>query len=303
MSTSTIFTADKIRELCYKKKEAISTGNGFFNFDTRQINNLSLISNGIEFRDLSHDSLLAALAGSLNASLYPSQILIVSKDYYFAWAWCAQLLLTSNVSYLAFEDYDLKDLLKNTVISALVRNSHSRDLKIGHYERLLISQSTNIFPYLTFPLLEAVLRRANRNYIDTNGVIVSDFTVQSRGGGLTKYGTVGKKTCSSVRDLLWLYYNNASVSGMAAIDECLQCVSSQSHKHPFDQIYDWRNGLMHGNESLNLAGGAILTLCFSILLIETEQEFESMRQNTCQFLDIYKKRQEREDYIYYPPYE
>ncbi|MEN5128414.1 hypothetical protein [Pseudomonas alloputida] len=273
-----------------------------FTFDTNSLNNLSLISKGVRFHNLSHDALLASLAGSLNSSLYPNQILIGSPDYYYAWAWSAQLLLNSNTAYLGYEDYDLTDLLKNAVISALCSSRSHDSLQLSHYEKLLLSRSIHIFPYLTFPLLESVLRKANSNYISRDGKITCDFKVPSRGGGTTKYGKGGKRTCSSVRDLLWLYYNNASTAQKKSIDECLVCISNQGKKHPFDQIYDWRNGLMHGNESLNLAGGAILTLSLTILLIETESEFEQMREKACEFVRIYQSRPGRPEWIYYPPF-
>lgn len=286
-------TVAEIREIYALRVSETSLKDGSFRIGN--VENHSLLQRGVEISTLSYECLVTALIESLNASLFPSIIVIGNRDQNYLWAWCAQLIITSRTEKFGYPGDDLKNQLEHAVIAANATCSRHDRTTTPHYHQLLLDNSHKIFPYLTFPLLESVLRKVNSDYIDPSGLVLRDFEASNR------YRADGHKRCSRVEDLLGLYYQRQSDDLKKTIDDCLRCVQSQNNKHAFKQISDWRNGLMHGNESINYAGCAILTLCCIILLNYAKDEFESMQEDGHLIIQQSMLTSYRPHWSFYPP--
>ena len=281
-------------------QQAIPSEHGGLQFNPNATRELSHI--GSQVHNLTFESLRAALIGVQNSCLFPGPWLITTQDIFHTWAWCAQLILDCrSEKYEDYDDaYDFKQQLTNATIALFANKINSNTELLPHYDRLLVGKSFDIFPYLTFPLLETTLRMVSKQYINQKGIVTKDFIAYKKTGGIKRRYAINDK-CSSARDLLDLYYRTTDQEQKEKIDECLTCIGAEDTYDALNQIYDWRNGFMHGSEITNFAGCSVLTLCFLILLHFHSDEFEAMREQA--FYGVWHAGGERRaDWSFYPPF-
>lgn len=309
------WTAEEIKKLCDAKHYHLTKTPGMYTHS--HIREFELLYNGLQFHTLSFDALMAALSGLTKTLLLPNQFVIMTQDHLFLWTWCAEIVFSRHSNIFQWEDYEISEHLKTTIHSALANSCSTTEYDAfkpyaelqPHYAQLYSKDSNKTLPFLTFPLLEALLKRACSKFLDKNGIISAPFSVppSPRAKGPNpkrKKYTLESLPCSNIRDLLYLFYENIADTHLKLIiDELMICITCQdNNKHPFDQIAFWRNNLLHGAESLTLVGGALLSLCFIIILRETQDNFSDKARQIFENIIQSRRGGLRASSNYYPPY-
>ncbi|MGG2087925.1 hypothetical protein ABFY59_13125 [Priestia aryabhattai] len=148
--------------------------------------------------------------------------------------------------------------------------------------RKLVTNRHLVLTYLSFPLLEAILKKACSHYVDYSGRVLNEFEI-IKAHKHKKYGKNNTKIISSLSDLLFLLYDN-----VANQDLRKQLTFIRSHiaeidnsKDPFDVIYRWRNSSLHGQEGFPTIGGTVLNIAIIIALDEIKDKYNEIRLRAC----------------------
>ena len=157
-----------------------------------------------------------------------------------------------------------------------------------------------IVAYLSFPFLEATLKKYCYDYIDYSGTVQTQFKVGKR---QYKVGDI----CSSLHDLLVLCYEQvASLRLRSDLDIILTCFNEISNEDPFRLIYQWRNASLHGSTNYSTIGGTVLNIAIIIALDSISERYEEIKNHA-----IHKVRWDlstsdiihnRSPWSYYPPF-
>jgi len=237
-----------------------------------------LLANGVVFPELDFECLCAAVTGTTRVLLLPGLNTIIDDDHFSLWAWCAELLLPPRAQLFAANQREIRNLFGLTVHTALA--SYRSPSTIQHHHAMCFAQSAHLaLAYLSFPLLEAMTKRACSSFVGFDGRILSPFSVPRRDGSQRSYAP-GPNKCSSLRDLLYLHRSVvASPQLLALIDKLRSYLTALDNtQDPFDLIYSWRNDSLHGSTNYQTIGGTLLSWSLLICLAEIEHDFEQRRQ-------------------------
>ncbi|GAA1033326.1 hypothetical protein GCM10009557_34720 [Virgisporangium ochraceum] len=276
--------ADEITRLCEEwiKAASLPTGGSQISYQTEQFR---LMSNGIYFHELTFDELRVAILGLTKTLLLPGMNTVVVNDHYFLWAWCAELLAGAGTNYFSHTEFELKQLsivCNRSALSGAVspdRRERYADLLQDWQMGALLRDSHLILAYLSFPLLEGVLKKECSTYVSPSGEIQKNFEIEQSDGSLRKYRT-GKR-CSSLRDLLVLLNNEIADNNLQSdLDSLRRHLSSlaSSGEDGFDLLYRWRNSSMHGSTSFPTIGGTLLAIVSLICLHSMSGGYEAARE-------------------------
>ena len=227
---------------------------------------LRLIDKGVEFHELCHGQLCAAVVGLSRVLLRPGANTVSDGDHQELWTWCGELLLGQKSPLFPADQYKIKSLYEGCIRAALAQS---------------VDRSTVVLAFLSFPLLEAVLKRACAARLALNGDVIADFDVYDKRGGRVFYSALSKRRnrCNSVRDLLLLHYQLASAELRRLIDRLRDHIAIfDSTQDPFDLIYDWRDQSLYGSANLGTIGGTVLNICLLISLFDIEPGFDRYRE-------------------------
>lgn len=299
MTSQQQLTASDIREFYKNNPQAIRGQNGGFTLGNAS---QAASSIGRTVHDLGYESLQAALVGTLTSSLFPGPWVIPTQDFALITTWAAQVAMNASSNIFSVEYYEIKTLIGNATLAAWANKRPIAQANLHHYDRLLIEHSDSFFAYLCFPLLESTLRLANKNYVSNDGLVISDFTVNHASGHQTSYKANGSKRCNSLRDMLKLYHSTCSPSNKKDIEDCLSCIVDGDTDSAIEQIYDWRNGCMHGSRITQLAGFSSLGLSLVVLMHLMEAEFEATRLRALKDTEYLKANKPHPDNYFYPPF-
>jgi len=305
-------TAD-IRNLCDKWCQASVTPGGGMAIG-QQTEQFRLLANGIVFHDLAHDQVCVALVALSEVLLRPGMNTIVDQDHFGIWSWCGELLLSPRAAVFAPQQREIKSLFEANLHTALAhcrRPTASREeweaqsqieQQLPHHARQLLQASSLALAYLSFPLLEAILKRACIAFTDLDGTVKVQFQVPRRNGTMREYKP--QEQCSSIRDLLHLHYTNAAPPSLRAlIDEFRSHIQFlDSSKDPFDLIHEWRNDSLHGTSNYQTIGGTILSLALLISVFEIEADFEQRRLRAIEHCRWEARSSHKSPWSFYPPY-
>lgn len=278
-----------------------------------------LLANGVQFHELGHGALCAALLGLSKVLLRPGLNTIVDHDHFALWSWCGELLLGPRSQIFPASQQEVRSLYEASIHAALANcrkppaskdewqeQRRIQDLQ-PHHAKLLLNESSLVLAYLGFPLLEAVLKRACATYIGFDGQVIAAFSIPSRNGNPRNYdpnGAFRDRQCSSLRDLLFLYSTLvADARQRALIDRFRTHLASLDASHdPFDLLYSWRNQSLHGSANFQTIGGTLLSLSLLISLFEIEHCFEAHRVQTVEHCKWEARSQFKSSRSFYPPY-
>ncbi|MFL6628804.1 MAG: hypothetical protein ACJ8G1_20350 [Vitreoscilla sp.] len=278
-----------------------------------------LRANGVVFHELDFASLCAAVIGLSKALLRPGLNTIVDFDHFTLWSWCAELILASRPSVFAQAQHEIKATYETAIHAALAsctkppaskdewrEQGRIRDLQ-PHHAKQLLSSSSSILAYISFPLLEAVLKRACAAYVAFDGQVVATFSVPSRSGNVRTYdpnGSYRDQQCSSLRDLLFLHRTSVADSKQKLLLDRfrLHLGSLDTSGDPFDVLYRWRNQSLHGSTSFETIGGTVLGYCLLISLFELEPDFDARRTKAIEHCRWEAQSSHRSPWSFYPPY-
>jgi hypothetical protein len=272
--------------------------------------------NGIEFPSLEHAELRAVCLGLSETLLWPGNNTYIHEDHLWFWSWCAELLCHPRTTYFAQNEDELKHLSRLCFRAALGqarRSSISPEMNatlghpVEHNAAEFLSHLHIALTYLSFPLLEAILKKACRKYVTMNGEVITEFTVPRRDGSPHDY-KVGKSPCSSTRDLLLLLLERSPYAGLRR-DLQEHRTHLQTLGRPgedgFDLLYRWRNSSLHGSDLLATVGGTVLNTALLVVIGELCDSYASMRDAAAERVpwevDVASKFG-RSPWSYYPPY-
>lgn len=238
---------------------------------------VNLESNGFVVEELNRQELLEACIGL-------SRLLSMgwrTEDHPRLWTWVTNLSAGQRYTQEAADDIQRRQLFRLCCRTALIRTTGDRATSHAEY---LLENASEVMVYLALPLLESLLRNANHDFVTQQGVVVKAFTAD--GTGYAPPGAKGKKNCSSVKDMLWLFHQQVAAPDSAA---ALQSVGMAAERlarpsappaHGFKVIYDWRNGTLHGGHAGFISMGAVaFQACVVVALDEfrSEEAFESRK--------------------------
>lgn len=284
-----------------------------------------LLTNGVVFHELNQEALCAALIGLSKVLLHPGFNTVVEHDHYALWSWCGELLLGPRSQSFPDEQWEIHSLYATSIHAALAgcrrppvsqeewQEQMQEQRRIEelqpHHSKQLLQKSGLVLAYLTFPLLEAVLKRACAAYVAFDGQVVSAFSVPGKQGdpkpklyGPT--GTPGNRKCSSLRDLLFLHSTVvASPKLKILLDRFREHLTGlDASQDPFDLVYGWRNQSLHGSTNFETIGGTMLNLALLISLFEIEHGFEEHRLQVIEICRWAAQSPYKSPRSFYPPY-
>lgn len=234
---------------------------GIFEDNNFGFEGLQLVRNGFSFVDFTYDE-LSKLAVLLTRELRGQ----INWDHKFFWSYCAFLTFHLRHQVDLFKDHDWQSAFADLINLVLSRRKVDRWREIGHTNAYSVatqyvnthlleitSSKWGISGPLSCSVLEGLMRRKNKDYVNIDGSVKSNFSIIDANGKKRSYA-VGK----------WLNRVNDSV-------RCFEQVTIPNRKRPciclseikeefcsiyparqgsdaYDVIYGWRNDLMHGNQ-------------------------------------------------------
>ncbi|MBY8604203.1 hypothetical protein K7N18_05095 [Burkholderia arboris] len=188
---------------------------------------MRLLNNGVDFPDFSLESLCASLAASVKTISPTKNISYIHEDHKYMWSWCAQIIAHNDTEYFSMEEMNLKQLVQALVHTvkaanhqpdfpdrrdfentyagvtefARLRNEALDRVKLPSTVEQLLLCKTEISSYLSFPLLEGILKKRCSEYVDYSGSVKKEFAISS-GKEFTP-----DKQINSLGVLLFLYFD------------------------------------------------------------------------------------------------
>jgi len=239
-----------------------------------QASPLANICEDLETAD--HERLTAVVAG-LTVCLVRQggEFAGYGRDYRLVWAWCAELLVGSGRGTQILNESTLRRLFALTSHAVLARPIAADVRGVERHARELVEGQAAVVAYLSFPLLEQVLRASCRRHFGAGGHIIHPFQTPGQLMRTHLYAVGG--TCSSIGDLLWLYRRHYASRAMRdnldAIDEHFAEVVPGGVTG-FRVIQSWRNESLSGTSGLPVIGAAVLSLTLLVALAECEERFD-----------------------------
>lgn len=246
---------------------------------------LQIFRNGFNVEDFNHDE-LSQLASLLTRGLRGQ----INRDHKFFGAWCAFSTIYFENSVSLFSDRawsgSFMDLI-SLVLSAQRRFPAGRAYltyltqALRYVNSHLLETSLNKYQIagpLTFSVLEGLLRRKNKDYVNTDGLVKRRFSIsnpQSR-SGMKIFNPSGRNR--------WLNRINDSIrcfEELVTVDRGRSCLYLQQMKieiaslYPsgadvYDMIDSWRNDLIHGKEYWQNKVPILLDLICLLIIDEIE---------------------------------
>lgn len=262
---------------------------------------MRLVEDGVSFPDLPLNSLCAALAASVQTLTPAKNVLYTHWDHVVMWSWCAQIIAHNDTEYFSMEEMNLKQLVQALVhavkahrVPANIPRREDFDYSIegvSEFSRLrnealacvalpstveqFLSFNSLIVSYLSFPLLEGILKKACVEYVDFDGEVKKEFRISPS----ERSYSVGKKI-SNVGVLLFLYFELAAgdfeKKYLTFIVDHLKTFGYE--RHPFWMIFDWRNQSLHGQQDHITVGGILLSMSLLIAVASLGERFEGIRE-------------------------
>ncbi|MBI1744804.1 hypothetical protein HYR54_17315 [Candidatus Acetothermia bacterium] len=273
---------DLIRQLCDAWIAAYQRSSSSSHEDPEKFR---LHKNGIKFHELNYPEIQIACTSLSKVLLLKGMNTVISLDHQLFWAWAGELFLFSLPRTFSNEERYVQELLETCVLASITSITLSRQTNpLGFNEKFMLKAHL-ILAYLSLPLLEAILKKVCKAYVDYDGNVIKPFNVQGRGGNLKEYdphsSSLSQRKCSSLRDLLHLFYKDVSDTDLKSkLDEMRKHLSTlDSTKDPFDLIYEWRNSSLHGHTNFQTIGGTILNLTILILFSQIRSDYERVRDD------------------------
>ena len=274
---------DQIAALCEQFCQETATGKY-----SAQSQSYRLLENGTDFPSLKYDELMAAIIGLSKVLLRPGLNAVIDFDHYALWAWCGELLLGPMAQIKIHNQntmpHEINELYQATIRAALAhceRPSKPQPREARDYSEFmnptaatyLKNASSMILAYLTFPLLEALLKQVCREYVAQDAKVIKEFSRLSKKG--QPYNSkIGDEAGISI--LLNLLYDHVANPDLKALLDRYRnhLQTTGDAVDAFELIYHWRCSSLHGTTNFPTIGGVILNLCLLISIYQIKDSFE-----------------------------
>jgi len=272
---------DQIAALCEQFCHETATGTY-----SEQSQSLRLLENGINFPSLKYDELMAAIIGLSEVLLRPGLNAVIDRDHYALWAWCGELLLGPMAQIKIHNQnimpHEINELYKVTIRAALAHCKRPTNQP----QEVLLSEFMNpstathlknscsiILAYLTFPLLEALLKQVCSEYVSQDAKIIKEFSRLNKKGEPYTSEIGGEAGISILLNLLYDHVANPELKALLnRYRNHLQ--STENSVDAFALIYHWRCSSLHGTTNYPTIGGIILNLCLLLSTYQIKDSFE-----------------------------
>ncbi|EKO3865287.1 hypothetical protein JFR02_004467 [Vibrio harveyi] len=306
--------AEKIKELCDSWYESVASPNGSISICVES-ERFRLLSNGVKFHELELEAFRASCVGLSKVLLLPRLNTFIVEDHIDFWSWGAEVMLHIDSGVFTRDEMELQKLFATCARAALsncntkyydslsreeqICADKTKDALVSHHAKNFLKNAHLALAYLSFPLLEGVCKKVASEYISMDGKVKKEFSVPPRKEGERPrtYG-VGK-TCSSLRDLLFLIKEITPSEDLDLIREHLS--SLYDGKDAFDVIYGWRNESLHGTTSYQTIGGTIFNLVLLLLTEKLEHTYDEKRKLVINHFTNISKWDPKPHFSYYPP--
>lgn len=291
-----VTTAKEIKDLCESWVSAIES-NGDSIRVVGDSERYRLLTNGVSFHDLNHEQLRAACLGLSRVLLLPRLNTIIHEDHQVFWSWCGEVLCGDPEAYFDHHEFDLRELMTMCCRGSLARRSET----LEHNANEWLQRTDTAVAYLTFPLLEGLLKKSCGDFVTPSGDVLRNFDGKCR-----TYKAGGR--CSSLRDLLELFSNE-----VASEDARRDLIEQKTHllgfanpgEDGFDVLYRWRNSSLHGQTGFPTIAGTVLNTAFLVALSDLPVDYDHLRKSATARFDSELELSEfgsRSRWSYYPPY-
>lgn len=290
----------KIFELANKFVESVKLAGDRVALNPGDDEDMRLISNGVDFTKLSLADLCASLVSSAQTVSPVKSISYTHADHIFVWSWCAQVIAHHDNEYFSMEEMNLRELIQAIVHAvkahghrvehpnrndydfsmegviefAEARNAAMEKVALPSTIDQYLQVKSHVVSYLSFPLLEGVLKKRCSEYVGLDGEVRKEFSISP-----VKDPIRQGKQVSSLAVLLFLYFelvaNEFEKKYFSLIVDHLKTFSTE--KHPFWMIFDWRNQLLHGQRDHFVVGGVLLSMSLLIAIASLGDRFEDIR--------------------------
>ena len=311
-------SAEEIKELCNNWCQAVQQPDGGLAIGG-QSEKYRLLNNGIQFHDLDFEQLIAAIDGLTRVLLLPGLNTVVDQDHFGLWSWCSEVILFRETNFFENQENEIRKLFETCVRASLAhcrkpaadREEWQKQIdleqQLPHHARYFLQESSLTLAYLGFPLLEAISKKVCHAYVNTDGRVIAPFSVPNKIDGIREYDPNGKwnqKQCSSLRDLLFLIYNElANVQLKRALTEFRDHISTlDNSEDPFDVVYKWRNQSLHGSTSFQTIGGTLLNLTLLIVVHQLSERYQTLKDKIIEHVKWEAQHDHKNPWSFYPPY-
>lgn len=308
---------DKIKRLCSLWKEEAIKDNGSILIGKSE--DYRLLRNGINMHELTIKELEVCCIELTNLLLLKSMNIVVDRDHQFFWAWIGEVVNSKYINYFSQEDErEIKELFSVCIRSTLAgiekppRNyeealtlfNYRKDHPIEHNLKEVKNNMPLVLSYISFPLLEGVLKKYCKEYVSLSGKVVTKFNVL-RGSNYTKIYKVGD-SINSIQDLLLLVIqivgDKSLVRDLQNMLDHIKGLDQQNSNDPCKIIYDWRNSSLHGETNYYTIGGTILNIAVIIILHSIEDEYRKELSNIIEDAKWNIECNSQVQWSFYPPY-
>jgi len=213
---------------------------------------LQIIRNGFDLEDFDHDE-LSKLAMLLTRELRGQ----INRDHKFFWAWSGFLTFYFIERVSLFSDWDWTGSFKDLV--NLVLSNVSSDLPQvlryvnNHLFQTCLSKHQIAGP-LTFSVLEGLLRRKNKDYVNKDGSVKRPFSISDPKTGTKDFDPNGpNKRLNRIDESIRCFEELVTVDRGRSCPYLQQMKIEIASLYPsvadvYDMIDCWRNDLIHGKE-------------------------------------------------------
>lgn len=305
---------DKIKRLCSSWKEEALKGNGSILIGKSE--EYRLLSNGINMHELTIKELEVCCVELTNLLLLKSMNTVVDWDHQFFWAWIGEVVNSKYINYFSQEDErEIQELFSVCIRSTLAgienpkRNyeealTYRKNHPIEHNLNEVKNNMQLVLSYISFPLLEGVLKKYCKEYVSLSGKVVKKFDIL-RGSNYKKIYKVGD-SINSIQDLLLLVIqivgDKSLVRDLKNMLDHIKGLNQQNSNDPCKIIYDWRNSSLHGETNYFTIGGTILNIAIIIILHSIENEYKKELQSINEDVKWNIENNIQVPWSFYPPY-
>lgn len=312
---------DVIRRLCDSWVAAAKKPDGGFAIGGAT-EKFRLHRNGINFHELNYTEILSACAGLSRVLLFKGLNTVIDLDHQLFWSWAGELLLSPHSSFFSRDEMEIQKLFEGCIRAALAGAQPPSQKKedwekqrqlselVEFNTRQLVLHAHLVLAYLSFPLLEAIIKKACSAYVDYAGNVLAPFDAPRPRGNVKSYVSTDPRNgkCSSLRDLLHLLYENVADADLKRyLDEVRDHFHTLDNTdEPFDLIYSWRNASLHGQTGFPTIGGTVMNLSILIAFNQIRTQYKKLRdtiwENVQRDTQMYHFTGHRSPWSYYPPF-
>lgn len=285
------------------EKQGLRSGANIVECNDFGFEHLQLIRNGFQFETLNYDE-LSRMPALLQRELRGQ----INYDHKFFWAYCAQITYNLREVKL-FSDHEWQSYLSNLVHLLLagrrrwnmnkgrIHDAESFFEQSKTYEAMmnkcvnshLLEVESNKWQTsapMAFALLEGLLRRKNKDFVNLDGTIKNAFEILKNRHEKIVYGNRGKKRLNRIGDSLRCF-EQVILSEQGRTTNYLQCFKTEVctlySLPPDSDIYElidkWRNDLLHGEKYWTAKIPTVFNLICLLLIDEVEPEiYDSKRE-------------------------